>query len=344
MNFAPGTAPISYSQRYEDLHLLRCFEEQAAGFYIDIGAGHPVFDNVSFAFYLRAWSGITVEPNPWLSQLAQAVRPRDMIVEALVSREAGEADFYLVDEYHGLSTMNAAHAAQANTHFAKASQAMRRTVTTLRDLCERLPGPSFDFLKIDVEGAEADVIAGGDFRRFRPRMIVVEALAPYTLDPAWDAYEPVLFAHGYRYALFDSLNRYYVAEEEDRILDLFKGPPPAFEGSIQFRNFGPALPDPNHPDHRLAGLLASADPVRLPLLPRDQLAELLAAGLGDLDRPAARTDLDRAIARLFGDSPPAPLDESLLAEATTLRGLYLKIAESEAVRVACGRISASSAW
>ena len=46
---------ISYAQRYEDLHLARCFGERASGFYIDIGAGHPVYDNVSFAFYLRGW-------------------------------------------------------------------------------------------------------------------------------------------------------------------------------------------------------------------------------------------------------------------------------------------------
>ena len=68
----------SYAQRYEDMHLLRAFGEQASGFYIDIGAGHPVYDNVSFAFYLRGWSGITVEPNPWLAQLSKAVRPRDV--------------------------------------------------------------------------------------------------------------------------------------------------------------------------------------------------------------------------------------------------------------------------
>ncbi|NWG26865.1 MAG: FkbM family methyltransferase [Pseudorhodoplanes sp.] len=344
MRIAQGTGPTSYAQRHEDLHLLRCFEGQPTGIYIDIGAGHPVFDNVSFAFYLRGWSGVTVEPNPWLSQLANAVRPRDTIVEALVSREAGEADFYLVDEYHGLSTMNAAHAERANAQFAKASRTMRRPVATLRDLCERLPGPAFDFLKIDVEGAEADVIAGGDFRRFRPRVIVVEALAPYTLDPAWDAYEPVLFAHGYRYVLFDSLNRYYVAEEEVRILDLFDSPPPSFEQAIQFRNFGPALQDADHPDHRLAGLLASADPVRLPLLPREALASLLAADLDDSDRRAEQAYLDRAVERLFADSPPVPLAATLLRSGMSLRGLYLKIAESDAIRVACGRISASSAW
>jgi len=73
---------ISYAQRYEDMHLLRAFGEQASGSYIDIGAGHPVYDNVSFAFYLRGWRGITVEPNPWLAQLSEAVRPRDRRIDA----------------------------------------------------------------------------------------------------------------------------------------------------------------------------------------------------------------------------------------------------------------------
>ncbi len=80
---------ISYAQRYEDMHLLRAFGEQATGFYIDIGAGHPVYDNVSFAFYLRGWRGITVEPNPWLAQLSEAVRPLDVRIQSLVGDKAG---------------------------------------------------------------------------------------------------------------------------------------------------------------------------------------------------------------------------------------------------------------
>src|SRR5260370_37352637 len=64
---------ISYAQRFEDLYLMRCFGDRTDGFYIDVGSGHPVYDNVSFTFYLRGWSGITVEPNPWLAQLSEAV-------------------------------------------------------------------------------------------------------------------------------------------------------------------------------------------------------------------------------------------------------------------------------
>ena len=55
---------ISYAQRYEDMHLLRAFGGQQNGFYIDIGAGHPVYDNVSFAFYLRGWRSVTGRAQP----------------------------------------------------------------------------------------------------------------------------------------------------------------------------------------------------------------------------------------------------------------------------------------
>ena len=55
---------VSYAQRFEDLYLMRCFAAGSDGFYIDIGSGHPVYDNTSFAFYLKGWHGITVELRP----------------------------------------------------------------------------------------------------------------------------------------------------------------------------------------------------------------------------------------------------------------------------------------
>src|SRR5438309_802866 len=127
---------VSYAQRYEDLYLMRCFGERSQGFYIDIGSGHPVYDNVSFGFYLRGWSGVTVEPNPWLAQLARAVRPRDRHVEALVGATTGRATFYLVDEFHGFSTMIENHARAAQMQFGKGSRSLTSPVMTLRELCE----------------------------------------------------------------------------------------------------------------------------------------------------------------------------------------------------------------
>src|SRR5688500_15289061 len=89
---------ISYAQQYEDMHLLRCFGDQPAGFYVDVGAGHPVHSNVSFLFYLLGWRGITVEPNPWLTQLSAGVRPRDRQIDALLGAEPGQEIFHLIEE------------------------------------------------------------------------------------------------------------------------------------------------------------------------------------------------------------------------------------------------------
>ena len=342
------SAPIlSYAQRYEDIHLLRCFGDQASGFYIDIGAGHPVYDNVSFAFYLQGWSGVTVEPNPWLGQLSEAVRPRDRRIQSLVGAAPGEAIYYLVEDFHGLSTTIEHHARAALSEYGKRSQAMRVPVTTLRALCERHAPGAIDFLKIDVEGAERDVLAGGDWRRFRPKVVVLEALTPVTLTPAWQAWEPLLTDQDYRFALFDGLNRYYVADEHGALAERLAAAPAAFDGIAQFRNFKPALDDPSHPDHRIARLLAGEDMVRLPLWPPERMVERLTAGIEatTLNRAAEPADIAAVHQRLFASPLPPGWPAALrLGPRASVRGVYERLVVSDEFRAACGRISASSAW
>jgi FkbM family methyltransferase len=329
------------------MHLLRCFEEQASGFYVDIGAGHPVYDNVSFTFYLRGWRGVTVEPNPWLAQLSGAVRPRDIRIQTLVGEAEGEATYYLVDDLHGLSTTFEGLARAAETKYGKRSQALHMPVTTLARLCElHVPG-AIDFLKVDVEGAERAVIEGGDWRRFRPKMLVLEALAPITLAPSWQGWARLLDGHGYRFAYFDGLNAYYAAEEHGELIEYLLEAPDSFPGVTRFSAFKPATDDPSHPDHGLALLLAGTDVVRLPLLPPAEAVELLTTGLdpSGLDRRAWPRDVVDLHRRLFESNPTPDFAASLAAPPNaTVRDLYRCAVLTEAFRIACGRISASSAW
>jgi FkbM family methyltransferase len=341
---------VSYAQRFEDLYLLRCFGERADGFYIDIGSGHPVYDNVSFAFYLKGWRGITVEPNPWLAQLSRAVRPRDLHVETLVGAAQGEATLHVVREFHGLSTMIPGNAQAALHEFGKASDAIRVPVTTLADICAGRAPPAFEFLKIDVEGAEKDVLVGADLRRYRPKVVVVEALAPTTLAPAWEQWEAILTRQGYRYVWFDTLNRYYLAEEAGELAPCFADAPQSFESAHKFSKTGPALEDAGHPDYRLASLLGNAAMTRLPVFDRTLIVDLLTAGLpaAELDRKAREGDLAQVLARLFGpemaEEAARRMQDLRLQPEPTIRSLYAAVTETDLFRTACGRISASYSW
>lgn len=341
------TLEVSYAQRLEDVYLARCFPDRKDGFYIDIGAGHPVYDNASFAFYLKGWRGVTVEPNPDLAQLARAVRPRDRCEQVLVGAEAGRAPFYRVHDFHGFSTTIEQHAQAALSQFGKSSERLELPMVTLAQLCERdVPG-QYEFLKVDVEGSEADVLLNGDFARFRPNIIVVEALAPYSLAPTWDAWEPFLAKHGYRYVWFDTLNRYYLADEARELARHFQNVPDSFPGTLLYRDARPALDDASHLDHHLAQLMAQGAMTRLPLLERERLLDLATARLSpaELDRTAGAGDWAICFERLFGTAPTAAdVAAHAIAPGATIRELYAHLIDGDRFRAACGRISAGYAW
>ena len=331
--------PLSYAQRFEDFHLWRALGDVQNGFYVDVGAGHPVYDNVSFAFYLAGWRGITVEPNPALATLARAVRPRDELYEGLCGADAGEATLYLQREFHGLSTTVAEHAQAAEKEVNRSAEAVTLPMTTLAALCEAR-APAFEFLKIDVEGAEADVLRGADFSRFRPKIIVVEAIKPLTLAPAWDEWEPLLAHHGYSYVWDDELNRYYVADEARGLSSRLAEGPKWYADGPQIGNFKGAADDPTHPDHRLVHLLAGADLATLPLMDRGALLALLTAGVREPDRPAGAADIAAIGERLLGSAAA----QQIAPQHETIREAYRRIVDSDAFRAACGRIAASYAW
>lgn len=268
---------LSYSQNLEDYHLSIAFAGQATGTYIDIGAGHPIADNVSFWFYERGWRGVVVEPQSKLATLYPRLRPRDVLVDGLVGGECVEADFHVFDRLHGLSTTKE-RIAQASQVLGVSYQTIRKPMTTLAKLCESHDLGTIDFLKIDVEGAEGDVLFSGDWERFRPKVIVAEAIRPMTSEPSWRDWESFLIARRYRFVLFDTLNRFYVAEEHPEILDRFPRERAPWHAVRHMYEMGRAPENEQHPDHALACDLARGFWASLPYLDSGLITSILGRG------------------------------------------------------------------
>lgn len=301
--------PLSYTQNLEDYHLWLALGEDGPGFYVDVGGGHPVADNVSLWFYERGWRGIVVEPQPALARLYRHARPRDVVFEGLVGRAEGVSELFMFPRLHGLSTTVAANAEGSTVHGDR-YETVEMAMTTLAALCEAHRVERIDFLKIDVEGAEGDVIAGNDWRRYRPKIVVCEAIDPASNAPAWQSWEPLLLAAGYRFRLDDTLNRFYVAEECPQVLARLPSERADWGAVTHMYEIGKAPENPAHPDHDLA----------------NELARGLWAGLPALDRGTLRDLLARARGITAGSAEERALDEALEGEAM---GIAL-------ARIACG--------
>lgn len=211
---------ISHAQNFEDVTLWRTLRLFGPGFYIDIGANHPQQDSVTLTLYERGWRGINIEPVLQYHQALCAARPEDINLCVAVGEAEGELLFFESAET-GLSTLSLE---MARLQRAEGNDFVERAVKvrTLASICEEhlsteLP---WQFLKIDVEGFEEQVLRGMDFRRWRPWIILIES--SYHSDPHW---KHLILDAGYRFALCDGINRYYVAEERNDLLVPLALPP-----------------------------------------------------------------------------------------------------------------------
>ncbi len=231
-----GSAPwVSYAQNFEDVFLRRCFHDISCGFWIDVGAWMPREDSVTYALSERGWWGINIEPVP--DHLAAFVeqRPRDINLGVLAGSAAGEHTLHRVADT-GLSTTIEAFAEEARRdgHDVESSTVEVRTLDDIWD--ENVsPGTTVHLLKVDAEGAEADVLAGLDLRRRRPWLLCIEANLPNQRDVVDVSWEPAVMAAGYAFAYYDGLNRWFVADEHRELAHHFTAPVSVFDDVIGAR-------------------------------------------------------------------------------------------------------------
>ncbi|MFD2938161.1 FkbM family methyltransferase [Spirosoma flavum] len=194
----------SYAQYGEDVLLKPYYDHNPnyKGFFVDVGAHHPIRFSNTYLFYKRGWRGINIEPTPGSKRTFDLLRSRDINLNIGISTEAGTFDFYAFDDpaLNGFSKeLSLQRAADTATPYAILNT--HKIVTQpLRDvLTEHLPpGQTIDLLTIDVEGGDLDVLKSNDWNRFRPQFIMVEDDAFSIERPTQSDVYTYLTSLGYR--------------------------------------------------------------------------------------------------------------------------------------------------
>jgi FkbM family methyltransferase len=273
---------VSYSQNREDVLLARVFREVPAGFYVDVGACDPDHASLTRHFYEQGWHGINIEPGAVFEKLP-ASRPRDVNLNVAASDRAGTLSFTEFPDSPALGAV-APVINEAMRPFAQGKYERTVEAKPLREiLAEHAEGKTIDFLSIDVEGHEREVILGNDWSRFRPRVLVVEATEPMKAVPTHERWEPLLLEAGYRFAWFDGLNRFYVRTEDEALLERFAVPVSVFDDFVPWEI--PALESRVRAlDERLKAALAAFEKEEKTAVQRNHDAEVAEAKLAEAER------------------------------------------------------------
>ncbi len=168
----------SWSQEGEDLILNRFFDAQRSGFYVDVGAHHPKRFSNTFLFYKRGWCGINIDAMPGSMRIFNKIRPRDINLEIGISEQKGELDYFVFNEtaLNGFSR-DLSERYEADSTY-RIETVIKVEVLPLRQILnEHLPaGQAIDFMSIDVEGLDFQVLKSNDWNKYRPTYVLVEIL------------------------------------------------------------------------------------------------------------------------------------------------------------------------
>lgn len=187
-------AEVTYSQEGEDRVLARMLGPQKDGFYVDIGAHHPIRFSNTYLLYRFGWRGVVVDPAASTIESFKAVRPRDTTVQVAVGRQRGVLTYYEFDE-PAMNTLSGERA-EFVTRTTGYQLLSTRTVSVERldEILERTvpSGTSIDVLSVDAEGMDEEVLASNDWAAFTPRIIVAESLLIGSVTDLADAPVPSL--------------------------------------------------------------------------------------------------------------------------------------------------------
>jgi FkbM family methyltransferase len=186
-----------------EMQLVAAFFGNVKGYFVEVGANEPRLRSQTWHLEQSGWTGLLIEPQPDLACELRAMRMAKVFAIACSSPE--NAGRTLPLHVAGpLSSLDRSGMAPGATPEA----VIEVPVRTLDSILEEAQAPErFDFLSIDVEGHEIEVLHGFDIKRWQPRLILLE---DHVADLSKHRY---LSAAGYRIVRRYENNGWYVPRD-----------------------------------------------------------------------------------------------------------------------------------
>jgi FkbM family methyltransferase len=167
----------SYSQEGEDLIIDKLLGYKKNGFFVDIGAHHPLRFSNTAIFYKRGWKGINIDAMPDSMVEFNKLRKLDINLETAISNEEETKLFYIFNE-PALNTLNKEEAlSKDGKNGYKILQTIEVKTVKLKTVFNQYIGNNeIDFISIDTEGNDLNVLKSNDWKKYKPKLILVEEL------------------------------------------------------------------------------------------------------------------------------------------------------------------------
>ena len=167
---------ISYSQVGEDIIIDSFLKKKSKGFYVDVGAYHPVHISNTYKFYKRGWTGIQIEPNYKKSSLFKRYRRKSINLNVGIGEKDGISKFYIFDS-DAYSTFSAETASLNEKLGLKLLETKEVHMMTLSSVFKKYTSNiEIDFMSVDTEGFDLEVLRTNDWNLYRPHFVIIETV------------------------------------------------------------------------------------------------------------------------------------------------------------------------
>jgi len=154
-----------YAEFGEDIMVNRIFNNITNGFYIDIGAYHPYKGSLTYNLYKKGWTGANIDLSKTSIDLFNIARPKDININCAISNFSGDTYYF---ENSPINQQNSLISNQEGKNEVKIKS------FTLDDLISLKNINKVDYINIDTEGNELEILNGINFNKISPYLFTIE--------------------------------------------------------------------------------------------------------------------------------------------------------------------------